>query len=87
MGNIIKSNNRNGELPMKKIVDFDVRSFNLTPNGVEDGTTTRDAMRKFVLENYPFSDGWEIQSSHVTHDTVVRVALVLVKYETETKTK
>ena len=72
---------------MKQIADFDVRSFNLTAGGIEDGTTTREAMRQFVMEHYPFSKGWEIQSSHVTHDGAVRVALVLVKYETVSEAK
>jgi hypothetical protein len=67
-----------------KIVDIDVRSFNLTPGGVEDGTTTRDSMREFVKTNYT-DQGWEILDSHVTHGNresgaAVHVAFVFVKY-------
>lgn len=66
-----------------KQVDFDVRSFNLTAHGNEDGTTTRTAMVAFIKENYPAKDGWEIKSAHVTHNPnngQVMVALLMVKY-------
>jgi hypothetical protein len=73
-----------------KQVDFDLRSFNLTAAGVEDGTTTRAKMNAFVKENYPFDQGWKIESVHVTHNAnngQVMVALFLVKYEAEVAAK
>jgi hypothetical protein len=69
-----------------KQVDFDVRSFNLTAHGTEDGTTTRSAMKEFIKTNYPFEQGWKIETLHVTHNPnngQVMVAVFLVQYEVE----
>lgn len=70
-----------------KQTDFDIRSFNLTAHGNEDGTTTRDAMREFIKTNYPYERGWKIDSVHVTHNAVngqVMVAVWLGRYEDDT---
>jgi hypothetical protein len=45
-----------------KQVDFDVRVFNLSSSGAEDGTQTRAFMLQFVKENYPTDDGWKVES-------------------------
>lgn len=68
---------------MKKQIDFDVRVFKLTPQGTEAGTTTRIAMREFLKENYPFSQGWEIQNTFLAtpEQNTVPLAVVLVRYE------
>lgn len=69
---------------MKKQIDFDVRVFKLTPQGVESGTTTRQAMREFLKENYPFEAGWEVQNTFLAtpEQNTVPLAVVLVRYET-----
>lgn len=68
---------------MKRQIDFDVRVFKLTPQGIEAGTTTRERMREFLRENYPFEAGWEVQNTFLaTPETnTVPLAVVLVRYE------
>lgn len=45
-----------------KQVDFDVRVWNLSAAGTEDGTQTRTQMLEYMKENYPASDGWKVES-------------------------
>lgn len=61
-----------------KQIDFDVRVWNLTPAGAEDGTQTRADMLKFMKENYPMSDGWRVES--VTPAGIHGGAISLVVY-------
>jgi hypothetical protein len=64
-----------------KQVDFDFRSFTLTGGGIEDGTMTRAQMNEFIKQNYPFKEGWQVFSVHVTHtNQTVNVAIAFVKY-------
>lgn len=69
-----------------KQVDFDVRVFNLSPAGVEDGTQTRDFMLGFIRTNYPVSDGWKVESvlPSGVHGGAISVVVFLAKYVDDT---
>ena len=46
-----------------KQVDYDIRVWNLSAAGVEDGTQTRAQMLEFLHTNYPIKDGWVLESA------------------------
>lgn len=72
-----------------KQVDFDVRVFNLSSSGAEDGTQTRDFMLTFVKENYPVDDGWKVESVTTAGAAAGAISIVmfLARYVNDTKTK
>lgn len=69
-----------------KQIDFDVRVWNLTAAGVEDGTQTRADMLAFMKENYPASLGWRVESVTPAgiHGGAISVVIYVARYVDET---
>ena len=69
-----------------KQVDFDVRVWNLTQSGTEDGTQTRADMLKFMKENYPVSDGWRVESVAPAgiHGGAISIVVYVARYVDDT---
>ena len=69
-----------------KQVDYDIRVWNLSASGAEDGTQTRAQMLEFLHTNYPLKDGWVLESVSPVdvHAGAVSVLTFMVKYADDT---
>lgn len=65
-----------------KQVDYDIRVWNLSATGAEDGTQTRAQMLQYLHENYPTEDGWVLESATPAgvHGGAISMVTFMVKY-------
>lgn len=65
-----------------KQVDYDVRVWNLSATGAEDGTQTRAQMLEYLHSNYPLADGWVVESVTPAgvHGGAISMVTFMVKY-------
>ena len=65
-----------------KQVDYDIRVWNLSATGAEDGTQTRAQMLEYLHTNYPIKDGWVLESATPAgvHAGAISVMTFMVKY-------
>jgi hypothetical protein len=65
-----------------KQVDYDIRVWNLSATGAEDGTQTRLQMLEYLHTNYPTVDGWVLESVTPAgvHGGAISMVTFMVKY-------
>lgn len=72
-----------------KQIDYDIRVWNLSATGTEDGTQTRAGMLEYLHTNYPAKDGWVLESVSPAgvHGGAISIVTFLARYEDENVAK